>query len=297
MKEAYIYTYVNKITKKTYIGSRSFYKTSAEEDFNNKYKSSSKNKEFISDMQAGLLEGQIILIIKCENANKRIVELEHKMIQAYWNTYGKENSYNHYCNGKFSVAGLKHSEETKQHWSEIRSGENSYMYGKHLSEKQIEVLKSRTGENNPAFGKEFSEDHKNKISQSLKGRSFSEEHKRHLSESHKGKHLSEEAKKKVSEAQKGKIVSEETKEKMRQYRGEKHHLYGRIMSDEEKERLRKINTGSKQSQETKDKIKNSLLGKQKPKYKFLDENGIIHEITRVNAKRWHPSWIEVKENT
>lgn len=84
MKEAYIYTYVNKITNKTYIGSRSFYKTSAYEDFNHKYKSSSKNKEFLADMKAGLLEGQIILIINCDSARRKIVEIEHQMIQAYW---------------------------------------------------------------------------------------------------------------------------------------------------------------------------------------------------------------------
>jgi len=80
IKEAYVYSYVNKITKKTYIGSRSGYNTSAEEDFNIKYKSSSKNKEFLNDMNNNLLDGYIILKINCENSNKKIVQIEHKLI-------------------------------------------------------------------------------------------------------------------------------------------------------------------------------------------------------------------------
>lgn len=73
--------------------------------------------------------------------------------------------------------------------------------------------------------KEAAEQH----SKAMKGRKFSEEHKKKISESLKGKknplygkHPSEEAKKKMSEAKKGHQVSEETKKKISEYRKGKH---------------------------------------------------------------------------
>ena len=105
--EAYIYTYVNKESKKTYIGSRHSYKGKAEDDFNIKYFSSSENPEFNFDMANNKLEGQIILKINCDNAKKRIVKLEHQIIWAYWNKYGEKKSYNLYCNGYYNINGKR----------------------------------------------------------------------------------------------------------------------------------------------------------------------------------------------
>lgn len=87
----YIYSYVNKDTGKTYIGSRCSYKGRPEDDFNIRYFSSSKNPEFIKDMSDGKLQGNIILEISDPD---QCVKLENIMIKAYWEQYGKDNSYN-----------------------------------------------------------------------------------------------------------------------------------------------------------------------------------------------------------
>lgn len=219
--EAYIYTYVNKETQKTYIGSRCSYKGQAEDDFNINYFSSSKNEEFLNDMKNGKLEGQIILKINCKNANKKIVKIEHNLISAYWEKYGKENSYNRYCNGKFCVNGLhvhpgqnyrtgcKLSEETKRKISVAHKGTNFRKPGYHHSQETIEKIRQGN------IGHEITPETRKKISESLKGRKpwnkgitgiihQTEEAKRKIGEYNKGKKWPAEFGKKVSDAKKGK---------------------------------------------------------------------------------------------
>lgn len=156
--EAYIYTYVNKETKKTYIGARYAYKGSCYDDFNIKYFSSSKDKQFRQDMTDGKLEGQIILVINDKDAKKKIFEIETKMIIAYWNKYGKKNSYNHYANNNWNYNSCTASEETKHKLRILHLGQIPWN----------------------------------------KGKTFSEEAKLKMSASHKGKHLSDETKLKIS---------------------------------------------------------------------------------------------------
>lgn len=91
--------------------------------------------------------------------------------------------------------------------------------------------------------KNMSEEHRRKLSESLrgiapwsKGKHLSEEHCRKLSEAHKGKKLSEEHKRKLSEVKKN--ISEETRRKM----SESHK--GKKLSDE---RRRKISEASKKA--------------------------------------------------
>lgn len=74
------------------------------------------------------------------------------------------------------------------------------------SEKLIEFNRTR-------LGIPLSEEHKKKVSESLKGRDFSEEHRRHLSEANTGTKLSDETRKKISENHKGRHISEESKKK------------------------------------------------------------------------------------
>ena len=289
MKEAYIYVYVNKNTKKTYIGSRSFYKTTAEEDFNKKYKSSSKNKEFLNDMKFGLLDGQILFVIKCEDAAKRIVKLEHQMIKAYWDKYGKENSYNHYCNGNFSMSGLHHSEELKEKWSKSRRGMNNSRYGKHLSEEQKEHLKTFRGEKSSMFGKHLSDSAKKKIGEAAKLRGISPETRAKISKANKGRKVSDETKEKISNTLKGRKLSKETIMKMKKPKSEEHLKKLRQIFIERNKTLR---IGCKHKEETKQKIRESNLGKKVQKYIYLDSEGIEHIMCRTNVKRWHPDWIE-----
>lgn len=194
--EAYIYTYVNRETKKTYIGARYNYNGSCYDDFNIKYFSSSKDKEFRQDMADDKLDGQIVFVMNADNANKKIFEVEAKMIEAYWAKYGKENSYNHYAKGNWSTAGMKfpgrtYSEEHKKHLSEVHKGRPGFWRGKHLYEET-----------------------KKKLSESHKGRTASEETKRKMSEAQKGKVVSEETRRKKSEAAKGKHPTEEIRKKL-----------------------------------------------------------------------------------
>lgn len=119
---------------------------------------------------------------------------------------------------KGKLVGRHLSDETKQKISETNKGKPSSMKGKKHSDETKQklsvVLKGKyCGENSPNYGKHLSEEHRRKISQSLKGvlkgKSLSEETKRKLSETHKGKpsprkgkHHSEESKQKMSESAK-----------------------------------------------------------------------------------------------
>lgn len=290
MTEAYIYTYVNKQSQKTYIGSRSRYTTTAQEDFNIKYKSSSKNKEFLNDMQSGLLEGQIILIINCENAPKKIVELEHKMIKEYWNKFGKSASYNHYCNGKFSMAGSHHSQELCEKWSVERQGERNPAFGRKLTEEQKEHLRQFKGEKASKYGKKESIETRIKKSKALKGREFTEEQKKKLSQAQRNKVVSEETKLKISKATKGRKKSQETKRKISEaFSDQRKKQYAERMAEYNKTH---IVCGRVHSEETKKKIQSKNKGLKRQKYVFIDTEGCEHLMTRCNAQRWHPDWIE-----
>lgn len=209
--EAYIYTYVNIETKKTYIGARCAYVGSCYDDFNIKYFSSSKDKQFRQDMSDGKLEGQIVLVMNDDNADKKIFEVEAKMIKAYWDKYGKENSYNHYAAGKFSTAGMHPN------------------VGRHLSDETKEKIRASIK------GKKASEETRKKLSIAGKSRHHSEETKRKISEANKGRIVSEETKAKM----RGRHYSEESIAKMRTANiGEKNPFYGRHHSEETKAKMR-----------------------------------------------------------
>ena len=293
IKEAYVYSYVNKITKKIYIGSRSGYNTTAEEDFNIKYKSSSKNEEFLNDMNNNLLDGYIILKINCENSNKKIVQIEHKLIQAYWDKFGKENSYNRYCNGNFSMAGHKHSEKTKAKLSLQHKGKKSPIAGKHLTDEQKAHLRTFCGEKSSMYGKKRSKETCEKLSKALKGRTFSEETRQKLSIAGKGRHVSEETKQRISKTLKGRTFSEETKLKMKLAAQGKNK--GRLLSKEQRDAISNRLKGHKCSEETKMQISSKLKGLTRKLYLYYDENNDQHIMDRANKNKWHPNWIEIKE--
>jgi len=211
--EAYIYTYVNRETNKTYIGARQAYKGSCYDDFNIKYFSSSKDKEFRQDMADGKLDGQIVLVMNADNANKKIFEIEAKMIEAYWDKYGKENSYNHYANGNWNKAGIypwnkggHHTEEARvkmsAHHADV-SGSNNPNYGCHKLAGENNPNYGKRGILSPNFGKHRSKEAIRKTALANKGRKCSEEYRRKVSEAHKGKALSEEHRRKISDSKKG----------------------------------------------------------------------------------------------
>lgn len=96
-----------------------------------------------------------------------------------------------------SFKGKTHSEKTKEHWSKKRKG---VCYHNGASEKGIENIRI-------ANSKPKTEDHKAKLSKSLKGKTYEELGRRKLTE---------EEKEKISLSKRGKPRSEETKEKLRQ---------------------------------------------------------------------------------
>jgi len=139
--------------------------------------------------------------------------------------------------------------------------------------------------------KKLSEDHKRKISESLRGRKLSppsEEHRRKLSEAHKGKVLSEEHKKKLSESHKGQVpwnkgisTPKQSEESNRKRSEALKGRPGHPISEEHKRKLLAANKGKKLSQEsikkrtksrngyrhspeTIEKIRQSNLGQKRP---------------------------------
>ena len=90
--------------------------------------------------------------------------------------------------------------------SSLHSAGNTYLKGKQFSEEHCKkISESLSGEKNPMYGKHRSAETRKKISEARKGMTFSEEHRQKLSASLKGKHNSAEARKKMSEAHKGKL--------------------------------------------------------------------------------------------
>jgi len=105
-------------------------------------------------------------------------------------------------------------------------------------------------------GKPLSEEHKQKISETLKGSipwnrsiSPSEETKRKISKSLKGKHHSEESKRKMSKSLKGKPFSEEHKKKLSEVKK------GIPLSEEHKRKISESKKGKHHSEESKRKMK------------------------------------------
>lgn len=78
------------------------------------------------------------------------------------------------------------------------------------------INNSESKKGHPCYLREHTEETKKKISDVLKGKKLSEEHKQKISDAHKGKTFSAEHLKKLSDAKKGHEVSEDTRDKIRQ---------------------------------------------------------------------------------
>lgn len=147
-------------------------------------------------------------------------EIEIELIAKY-KTNEKEFGYNHAEGGKINH-GYKLSDETR----------------KKLSESHIGIP-------NANKGKSISEEHKNKISKSLKNKRIGENHHFY------GKHHSEETKEKISESNKGKSRNA----------GEDNYWYGKNFSEEHKDKISKALSDRTLSDEHKEHLSESLKGK------------------------------------
>ena len=104
---------------------------------------------------------------------------------------------------------------------------------------------------------QHSKETKQKMSLAKKGKILSEEHKKKVSLALKGHRISLETRRKISIAHKGMKASEETRKKL----SESHKGYK--MSEEQKRKISEANKGRghKHTTETKEKLRNIMLGK------------------------------------
>lgn len=133
-----------------------------------------------------------------ETASTELMYFWERILIYHYKSNNNKYGYNKTTGGE-APNGLKHSDDTKLKMSLSRKGKKmpprSEEVRKHYAEAQI--------------GKKLSEEHKRKISESLKGRPcptkgrpLLDEHKRKLSIIGKGRPLSDEHKRKLSEAKK-----------------------------------------------------------------------------------------------
>ena len=121
-------------------------------------------------------------------------------------------------------------------------------HGLATEETKLKMSQSRKGRK----CKPFSDEHRAKLSQSLKGRTLSEESIAKMAATKKGKPRSEETKLKISLAKKGVPMSEETKLKMSQSQK------GRTLSEETRTKMSQSRKGKPMSEETKQKIRSTM---------------------------------------
>ena len=152
----------------------------------------------------GIINFKKEILCFCET-QKELNEMEQKFILEN-NSTDKSIGYNICVGGtNGTMLNRKHSKETKQQMSEIRTG----------------IV--------------FTDEHKKNLSKAHKGKTISDETKEKMSKSQKlvkRTPMSEETKEKIRNTKKGVKLSEETKKKMSEsHKGEKNHFYGKTHSE------------------------------------------------------------------
>lgn len=191
-----IYKTTNLVNGKIYIG---------QDTKNNNHYFGSGNLIKKAIKKYGVVNFKKEILCFCET-QKELNEMEQKFILEN-NSTDKSIGYNICFGGtNGTMLNRKHSEQTRQYMSEIRTG----------------VV--------------FTDEHKKNLSESHKGKTISDKTKEKMSKSQKlvkHKPMSEETKEKIRNAKKGVKLSEETKRKMSEsHRGEKNHFYGKTHSEE-----------------------------------------------------------------
>src|ERR1019366_2288487 len=176
----YIYAYENKINGKMYVGQtvnikardRSHIKSSTATGFDGALKKYGRDKFNL-------------FVIDIVDTDEQANEIEIFWIAEMRKFLGRSNVYN-LTDGGQGTRGVKHSEESKKHLSDIRTGEKNPFYGKkHTEESKLKIKESLEnlapevkeriaaagpkGETHPMFGKSHSIETKAKISKSLIG--------------------------------------------------------------------------------------------------------------------------------
>lgn len=234
-------------------------------------------------------------IILLENLSEEVACECEKYLIAKYDTTNSKNGYNISFGGETTQLGLKRTPEQVKLLSDVhkelpvnekaiqRMAETNR--GKKRPDEVIEQMrKAKTEWHKRPESKEI-------ISRINKGKKFSDEHRRKLSESHmgqvspmKGKKHTTESKQKMSESQKKavKVYSEDGLRRLREA------SKNRIVSDVTKEKLRQSHLGKKASDET--RLKQSLAKKGRPSNnkgkKLSDETK--HKISESVKKSYKP---------
>lgn len=196
--KGYIYKVTNIITGQFYIGQRSSYTGSPEDDLGTHYFTSSKIvkplfKNNTSEWKKEILYRDIQYAETLDNVegyaihkvinNDFCLNRSDPLICPGFTTAGKHKTEE--TKKKMSEAnkGHKISEETKKKISEANKGQKAWNKGKHTSEETKRKMSiAEKGSNNHNYGKHHSEETRRKISIAKKGKHFSEEAKRKMSE-------------------------------------------------------------------------------------------------------------------
>jgi len=223
-KYNYVYLTTNIVNGKQYVGDRSC------DCLPKKDKYLGSGKLFLKKINEYGKENFEKKILEFYNTKQEAFNAQEKYINEY-NTLvprgynispkggsGVKNWFNHYEEtkkkigeaNKFSLKGMKRSEESKLKQSETNKGHSV------SDETRKKMRKLNLGKNNPMFGKKQTKESNEKRSKSLRGHSVSDETREKIRKSNTGTIMSEESKEKNRQAHLGKKHSEETKQKMRE---------------------------------------------------------------------------------
>lgn len=155
--------------------------------------------------------------------------------------------------------GTEASPETKKKMSDSHMGEKNVMFGKNHSNESLKKMSSAKegkydGENNPFYGKAHTEETRALISEANKGLQAGENNPMF------GKTHTDEVRKLLSDINSG----------------QNHHMYGKHLSDETKQKLSISmigkNKGKKMSEETRRKMSEAKKGKPSNRWKNKADN-------------------------
>ena len=186
--------------------------------------------------------GHKVVIIKDHLTEEEAFNLETEIIEDYVFTFGYGIDIIGFNNEEDEIGHLTNCTWGGEGISGIQFSEehkqrmSESMKGKNKGKHHSGEAKRKMSESHK--GIQLSEEHKQKISEAMKGIQHSEEAIKKMSESKKGIQRSDEVKRKISEAKKGIQPSEETRKKMSESKkGKNHPLYGKHHSEETKQKI------------------------------------------------------------
>lgn len=223
IKESVIYAIVNIVNDKIYVGQT----VDRKKRWKNHKIGLNYNKRLSRYLQAAWnkhgAENFVFVILERVEPDRELLNVKEQWWIDKLNTANREHGYN-LAPSAGSALGVKHTDETKQKWSEQRKGKKRSaefalsvslrMTGKIISEETRERLKQSHA------GHKHSKETKAKMSESRKGNKYAAGRKQTPEEviirrtANLGKKRSPETKAKMSAAQKGRKLSDEHRAKL-----------------------------------------------------------------------------------